>query len=201
MSKYIWYDDILYTDIGNDKLMIGTGIDTGKDDPNGVRNKETVPENLILPSSVYLKTVAVIGRNAFSSCSNIKSLFIPATIERIERYSLEYMNNLMNITIAPNSKIIFMQNVFNFVNCNLVIYFGGTKCQRENMIHDRIDRYIYSVIVSPSYKCKEFGNFKSTDNFTVDYSLKGLRNMLQTCKMQKTLMTSIAALNCIILGS
>ena len=184
MSNVIWYNNILYTNIGNNKLMIGTGIDTGTN-PNGVRSKDTVPENLILPSHVYFKTVAVIGRNSFSSCTIIKSIFIPATIERIDCYSLEYLSNLVNITVAPNSKLIIKAYAFHNTNNNFVIYFGGTKCQNENIIDKRADGYKYTVIVSSAYKCKTFGNFQQSDNFTVDYSIKGI-GIKRTCPKQRT---------------
>ena len=184
MSEVIWYNDILYTDIGKSKLMVGTGNDTGTN-PNAVRSKEATPENLIIPSSVYLKTVTVIGRNAFSSCANIKSIFIPETIERIEQYSLEHLSSIVNITVAANAKTIFQTYSIHCINNKATIYFGGTKCQKENIINSRTSGYTYTVVVSPAYKCKTFGNFGSADNFTVDYSIKGIGRKLITCPKQR----------------
>ena len=185
MSEVIWYNDILYTDIGNNKLMIGTGANTGFT-PNAVKNINTVPENLILPSSVCFKTVTIIGRESFTHCTRIKSIFIPATIERVDSYAFEYLSNLVNITVALNSKLIFKASTFLYSNSNFVIYFGGTKCQTEDIIGPRSEGSKYTVIVSPAYKCKTFGNLKKNDIFTVDYSFKWFGNKPRTYPIQRT---------------
>ena len=186
MSATFWYNDILYTYLGNNKLRIGTGENTGRYNPNGVRNRENVSENLILPSSVYFRTVAIIGRNAFSSCYTIKTLFIPETIERIEQFSLECLDNLISITVAPGGKAIFEENSLHMINSDFTIYYGGTKCQKENAIAFRPNGVIYTFIVSPAYKCRSFVNLDANDNFTVDYSLKWFGNKPQTCKTRRT---------------
>ena len=54
--------------------------------------------------------------------------------------------------------------------------------QKEIAITSRPTGIRHSFIVTPAYKCKTFFNTGNTDNFTVDYSLKGFGDKLQACK-------------------
>ena len=154
MSSF-WYTGVLYYDIGNNELRVGTGKDSNRS-PNALSSADVAPENLIIPSYISEKTVTQIGRNSFSSCTNIKTVDIGRTINKIGEYAFEYCTSLERFTIQGPSNVIIGSGVLATVSAiKVTVYFGGIKHQTNSIFYQGTGTP--TIIVSNLYKYNTFG--------------------------------------------
>lgn len=111
------------------------------------KNKNTIPENLVLPSYYNRMPISIIGENAFyrcyqiknlklpkklviignssfSNCYNIKEIKIPDSVEKIDKYS--FVNNILILgppSITPCLSLSSLEKVIFSENSKLV-YIG-----------------------------------------------------------------------------
>ena len=164
-----WFNNFLFTEIENNKLMIGTGINSITT-ANALKSNDDAPQNLIIPRKANGKTVTIVGRNSFSSCSNIKTIFIPKNIESVQCYAFENNPSLVKIFVERDAKTMFQDNSLDGVRSSFTIYFGGTRCQSATATPVRRGSYTLTAIVRHEYSCKTFLDFRSTDIIKIDDS-------------------------------
>ena len=169
-----WNNGILYYDIGNNELRVGTGNNSGRS-PNALKSKNEAPTNLIIPSYINEKTITIIGRNAFSSCPNIRTVKIGRTINKIGEYAFEYCTSLQKFTIQGPSIVIMSSYSLAASGANkFTVYFGGVKHQTYDIFY--LVTVTPTIIVSKLYKYETFGqknvssySYKIIDNTTYYY--------------------------------
>ena len=89
--------------------------------------KATLLTEIVIPSTYKGKTVTSIGNQAFSDCSNLRSITIPDSIITIGNEAFLRCNNITNI-IIPNSVIEIGREAFN-----------GCSALSEVKISDRVN--------------------------------------------------------------
>lgn len=82
-------DGIRYLDLG-DSIVSIVGI-----------NSETIPKDVVIPSTVQGKTVTAVEERAFSY-TDIKSIVLPETVVAIGQYAFSASNSLRSVTILGN---------------------------------------------------------------------------------------------------
>ena len=164
-----WFNNFLFTEIENNQLMIGTGLDSYHN-ANALKSNADAPQNLIIPRKANEKNVTIIGRNSFSSCSNIRTIFIPKNIESVQCYAFEFNSNLVKIFVEKDAKTMFQDNSLDGVQSNFTIYFGGTRCQTAKATPVRVGSHNLVAIIRHEYSCKAFLDFQSTDTIIIDDS-------------------------------
>ena len=70
---------------------------------------------LVIPKEINGKKVTIIGNNAFSYCSGLKSITLPEGVTSIGEYAFDYCSDLKSITIPKNVTWI---GGYAFVGCS-----------------------------------------------------------------------------------
>ena len=108
---------ILYTAKDNTNFIAIIGNESGTDS-NAV--KSGISLNIIIPERVTINnkkyTVNTIGRYAFRCYRELKSLYIPKTIECIGEFCFDYCTSLSKVIFSPQSKLKEISQVA-FFNC------------------------------------------------------------------------------------
>ena len=76
---------------------IGTGNQTSH--ANGYNNETILPENLEIPSQIDNKTIIEIGNSAFVFTSEIRTVHLPYTIQKLDEDAFAHCPNLEYINI------------------------------------------------------------------------------------------------------
>jgi len=104
-------------------------------------------ENVVIPSEMNGYTVTDISRNAFSSNSSIKSIYIPDTVNDIYSNSITACISLESIIVDENNPYYSSQNgvLFNKEKSVLMAYPAGKKDVTYNVPDSvvRIDEYAF----------------------------------------------------------
>ena len=126
---------------------------------NGIEKKafsnNTNPFSIDFPQNTQIK---FIDKGAFS-CSGIKSIFIPETLEELKEGWCKKASNLTNITISPKNK--------HFIYYNNEILLGKTEPNVEKFDILLYCKYDIEKVVIPSY-VKYIGCY----SFLLCYKLK-----------------------------
>lgn len=73
-------------------------------------NYTELPENLVIPSEIDGYVVKLIWISAFATASNLISVTVPNTVERIEEYAFENCKNLKNVNFENGSKLEYVMD-------------------------------------------------------------------------------------------
>lgn len=80
-----------------------------------IRGSSSESENITLPSKIAGVNIVQIDEGAFQGSEKLRDVYIPGTIETIERFAFNGCNNLTNVTLDEGVKRISSQS---FTNCN-----------------------------------------------------------------------------------
>ena len=103
------FESITYTILSQRGIRtVSTGtLETTPEIPNAVSSD--FGPNLVIPEQVQHEgkfyVVTEIGPYSFDSCFDIKTVYIPSSIEIIRTFGLGRLRNCISITFAPNSRL------------------------------------------------------------------------------------------------
>ena len=180
MTTTFLFEGLILTDFRNGSAMVGTNRDT-MTTPNAVSSANEAPEHLVIPSIAQSKSVISIGRNAFSNCKKIKTVFIPKSIRCIFMYAFEMNDSLEKMIFEEGSDVVMLEYVFNNIqNIKTIIWYPSSRCQNKPMLSD--DKgFRPFVFVPETYECEKFLQKVFTIVVPKNITIKEINTVCKQC--------------------
>ena len=101
------FKDIFFSFLDHKKKAVSTGTRQQTTYPNALKESYSqtliIPELVSTPRGVYKLTE--IGQYSFFNATNLRSIYIPASVKIIRNYGVSYLHQLENITFAKDSRL------------------------------------------------------------------------------------------------
>ena len=107
------FKDIFFSFLDHKKKTVSTGTRQQTTYPNALKESYSqtliIPELVSTPRGVYKLTE--IGQYSFFNATNLRSIYIPASVKIIRNYGVSYLHQLENITFAKDSRLSVIEEV------------------------------------------------------------------------------------------
>ena len=108
-----------------------------------IETNETLPEELIIPSTYQDKPVTEVRAFVFKGSQNLKSITIPEGVTDIYLFALSDCNNLKNITLPRSVQYVYLNLGFKSTELKTIQY-AGTRSEWRNITFE-CDNYPWEL--------------------------------------------------------
>lgn len=133
--------------------------------PTGIKE---IPNKMFFGCSelsevVFHDGLEVIGTSAFASCRNLKSISLPKTVKRIERWAMPYVDELhLASNVVPNGLVLGLNNSSSSV-CARVIFPDGREVLVSKTVNPDVED---KATLQLSKHCQDPDWYKYSSNMT-----------------------------------